>query len=200
HGEHTLAKDAYQRALTVLRECGDQHSQCKVLTSLASVLAESGDAEGGLALCRQALALAEHSGDARAEDMARRHIGDLYMMAGELAQAEEHSTRCLTLMQAGNRRMEGVVIGCLGVIRAEQGRYAEALERVTRAVQLFVDAGDRYHAGIFQTFRAGVLAALDRIDDSAATFADAERVLAEIGSHVSIREGELYQAFLDLAL
>ena len=199
HGEHAIAKDAYQRALAVLRECGDEHSQCKVLTSLASVLAESGDPEGGLALCHQALALAERSGDTRAEDMARRHIGDLYMMAGELAQAEEHYTRCLTLMQAGNRRLEGVVIGCLGVIRAEQGRYAEGLERVTRAVQLFLDASDRYHAGVFQTFRAGVLAALDRVDESIAAFADAERVLGEIGVHVSFGEGELYRAFLDLA-
>lgn len=200
-GEHAPAKESYQRALAVLRECGDQHSQCKVLTSLASVYTESGDAEEGLGLCQEALALAQATGDARAEDNARRHIADVHMMAGNLAPAEEHYSRCLTLMQqTGNRRLEGLVLGCLGVIRAEQGRYAEALERVTRTVQLFLDSGDRYHAGIFQSFRAGVLAALDRTEESESTFADAERVLDEIGAHVSLREGELYRCFLDLAL
>ncbi|HEY8211528.1 MAG TPA: tetratricopeptide repeat protein, partial [Myxococcaceae bacterium] len=200
-GEHARARESYERALAVLRESGDEHSQCKVLTSLSAVYTESGDAETGLALCQQALALAERTGDARAEDMARRHMGDVYMMAGNLEEAEAHYSRCLALMQqTANRRLESMVLGCLSVIRAEQGRYPESLELVTRTIQLFLDSGDRYHAGIFQSFRAGVLATLDRLDESTAAFADAERVLAEIGAHVSIREGELYRAFLDLAL
>jgi len=201
HGEHARAEESYQRALTVLRECGDQHSQCKVLASLASVHIESGDAESALRLCHQALELAERSGDTRAEDMARRHIGDAYMIAGQLKEAEEHYTHCLRLMQqTGHRRLEGLVLACLGVIRTEQARYQEALDLVTRSVQLFLDSGDRYHAGIIQSYGAGLLAALDRVDESSAAFAEAERVLAEIGAHLSIRESQLYQCLLDLAL
>src|SRR5262249_6752687 len=63
----------------------------------------------------------------------------------------------------------------------------------------FLDSSDRYHAGIFQAFRAGLLATVDRVDESVAAFADADRILGEIGARLSSREGLMYRAFLDLA-
>jgi predicted ATPase len=199
-GAHAAAADSYERGLRLLRESGDQRSLCKVLLSLSSVAVESGQIDQALSRCHEALQLAQALGDSRAEDMVRRHLGDILLVEGHLDQAEAHYQRSLVLMrQTGNRRLEGLVVGAIGVVRMEQHRFAEALGLFDQAVQLHADSGDRFHAGIFQGLRSAALAGLDRVDESAASFEEAERVLGEIGAHMSIREARLYQAYLDLA-
>lgn len=199
-GSHAAAAETYEHALRLLRESGDQLSLCKVLLSLSSVFVESSQLELAFVRCNEALQLAESLRDSRAEDMVRRHLGDIHLVEGALDQAEVQYQRSLWLMRhTGNRRLEGLVVGAIGVVRMEQRRFAEALELFDRAVQVHTDSGDRYHRGIFQGLRSAVLAALDQVDEAAASFAEAERLLGEIGAHISIRETRLYQAYLDLA-
>ena len=94
----------------------------------------------------------------------------------ELAEAEVAFARALDLaaeIDQGRGRPSAEAAMQLGAVRAERGHHDPALEAVDRALRIAsaLDAPDSVLLGQIHLNRAGILAALDRIDEG---IADAE--------------------------
>jgi tetratricopeptide (TPR) repeat protein len=71
------------------------------------------------------------------------------MELGDTAAAVEHTEAALSLARERSlRRLEGIWLGNLGLLRAEQSRFAEALQDTEEALALSRELGDRRAQGL----------------------------------------------------
>ena len=94
-------------------------------------------------------------------------------------------------------RSERIVIGYLGLLCFETGDLARAEEHLSRAAFASRRAGDFRVEGIFESIRAGVLAALDCVDEARASFDLAAQLL--VGNAFYARAVSIHRGHLDLA-
>ncbi|MFF9170716.1 MULTISPECIES: tetratricopeptide repeat protein [unclassified Streptomyces] len=140
---------------------------------------------------REALLLAERTGDLRAQARLRRTLAETlgYLRrpeeAAPLLESAVHDFKVLN-----DRRWEGASYYALGKIYRLLGRRQDARERYDRAEEIFGPMGERHWLGRINNARIRVLAGMGRLDEAAATADTARRIFEQL-------DDEIWQAHTD---
>ncbi|WP_159024969.1 tetratricopeptide repeat protein [Streptomyces sp. CB01373] len=134
---------------------------------------------------REALRLAEGTGDRRAQARLRRTLAETL---GYLRRPEEAAPLLESAIRdfraLNDRRWEGASLYALGKIYRLLGRRQEARERYDRAEEIFGPMGERHWMGRVTNARIRVLAGMGYLDEAAATAGAALRLFEEIGDEM----------------
>ncbi|MER5916765.1 tetratricopeptide repeat protein [Streptomyces sp. NPDC001982] len=134
---------------------------------------------------REALRLAERTGDLRAQARLRRTLAETL---GYLRRPEEAAPLLESAIRdfrvLDDRRWEGASLYALGKIYRLLGRRQEARERYDRAEEIFGPMGERRWVGRVTNARIRVLAGMGYLDEAAATARAALRLFEEVGDEM----------------
>ncbi|MFI8349562.1 tetratricopeptide repeat protein [Streptomyces sp. NPDC085596] len=183
------AKSDYREALRHmstatdgLRAAGDSWHVLNSLEKLGEFQRWRGKPELAEQSQREALRLAEDSGDRRARARLRRTLAETlgYLRrpeeAAPLLEAAIHDFRVLK-----DRRWEGACLYALGKIYRLLGRREEALDRYRRAEEIFGPMGEQLWVGRVTNARIRVLAGMGDLAEASSTARTALGVFQRIG-------------------
>ncbi len=97
--DQPAARDAYARALTVMRAAGDRAGEANVLICLAQSLRRSGQYERMMPRYQEAVQILREVDDPLGLCMVELALGRVRLQAGDLAAARTHSERGLVLVR-----------------------------------------------------------------------------------------------------
>lgn len=143
-GRHGQARRLFERARARLREEGAAGSEldAHVASSLAYVLAETGDHDTAFELCRVGLAM-DTASDATL-GVLHSQLGLILMLRGETSEAVEHLDRALALVE------DPAVLPRIhlnrGNVHLQRGRLGAAASDFRAAEAAYLVAGDDYGA------------------------------------------------------
>jgi tetratricopeptide (TPR) repeat protein/energy-coupling factor transporter ATP-binding protein EcfA2 len=122
----------------------DSLRQMRLLTILGDERQGLGESEAAIRAYRDALAIALRSADARNEALLRFKLGYALLDDGRPDEAAAEWEQALTLFRQQHRRdYEGRVLGGLGTAYGEMGRWAQAIEFHTSALQIAHEVADK---------------------------------------------------------
>ncbi len=172
-------EDALVDADRALAIAPDDRARSLAEIARSFALRQLGRFDEAIAAALRALELA---GEDPVRGMHQGHLGAALYLAGRLDEAAEAYTRAVALQhQAGMRRLEALTTGNLGLLRAEQGRIAEA-ERLLRAGMEAMDAiGDRMISSRFRWHLARHLDPVHRAEHVRALLDEADAAARALG-------------------
>ncbi|MEM7246672.1 MAG: tetratricopeptide repeat protein [Acidobacteriota bacterium] len=122
----------------------DASERLRVLLVQVEVSRHAGDVEGAWSLCEEALALAVRAGSRHHEMTARRVKGKLLWLRAQASEARACFEEVLgQARELGDPRGEGLALGALATMDADQGRFDDALARSTKSLSIIREVGDR---------------------------------------------------------
>lgn len=144
-GEYDSARKAFEEALQLRRQLGDDKLLSDVLNNLGGLLRAEGDVEGAVRCFREALPL-DHDPDSRA--ITQNNLALALQVLGELEEAESLFDEALAVF----RRTRGeedvsvaVTLNNLGLVHVAQGDMETARDRFADSVRLNREIyGDRH--------------------------------------------------------
>jgi len=139
-----VAMGAYEQALAVFREVGNQSAQAGVLSNIALALTELGDSDGAKQRHEQVLALRRGLGNKRDIAASLNNLGNALWGEGKLAEAKSSFQESLTLAREieDNSQVSIALIGLAGVLM-EQGELAGAAKTYQQSVTFFREVGEK---------------------------------------------------------
>jgi tetratricopeptide (TPR) repeat protein len=182
-GDYRTALGHMTAAVDRFRATGDSWHTLGSLELLGELQRWRGKPELAEQSQREALRIAERTGDLRAQARLRRTLAETlgYLRrpaeAAPLLEAARDDFRLL-----GDRRWEGATEYALGKIYRLLGERQKALDCYSRAEGLFGPMGERLWLGRVHNARIRVLAGLGRIDDAAATAREAIALFEQLGN------------------
>jgi DNA-binding SARP family transcriptional activator len=149
---YAQADDLYHQALDLMYEAGDTRGQAFTLFSIATIERHQARYPQAIGHYQQVLDLGRALGDWLTEARARDGLGLMHLYQGHYTQAEEHlhealDLYCGTRTRAGRHDAvtasgESGALTYLGITDKLLGRYAQAIDRLQRAVDLSRQFGD----------------------------------------------------------
>ncbi len=135
-GDAPRAAEQLTEAVARWNEVGDTAALSNAKLNLALVLHQNLDrAADAEPIYREALALAEASGDRSEEMMTLIHLGDLLVEAGRPDEAQATFSRCLDRAEtSGSARGRWSALDGLARIDASQGNIVMAIDRLREAI------------------------------------------------------------------
>ena len=192
-GEWNRAKTRYRAALEAASE-DDPGLRSRIQADLGLTLHRAGEVEGAAALAREALALAEVAGDARARAQVHNMLGVLARSEGALGTAREQLERSLELARAlGDHSAQVAALNNLALTRRDDGDIDAALELTARALELCVAQGDRHREAALENNLADLYQADDRPEVAMAHLKRAVTTFAEIDADRETRLPEIWK-------
>jgi anti-anti-sigma factor len=216
-GQHEESADYQEKALTLFREIGEHERVATMLQNLGVNASERGDYYTAVVLYQEALAVQREIGNRNGEMVILCNLGGAHVGLGEFVEAEADLRQLLRMAEGSGRLMflsqayTFLARACLG-----QHNVAEALQAACYALTLAKAMGHVEHMayawqalGIVSAQAEAPAAAtrlrqaeegescsdyLRTIGTPAACFAEAVRILTELGS-----EGEKARALRDWA-
>lgn len=139
--EHEAAIREFENAFAAAK---DDSQRCALHTLIGSGLLDLSrlpEAEGHY---RQALEIAERSGDREGQAAAVGNLGLVYAARGELDKAEEHYKKALAMHERiGNRVGQAANLGNLGIVYRERRELDKAEAHHMRALAMAEEMGDK---------------------------------------------------------
>ena len=167
-GENEAALRILEEALESVRDI-DAVGENHILNHIGVAYYSSGDEERALAYYEQALAV-EHIDEA-SELTTLINIANVYNTQGNLQAAETLIEQILELRKPGplqtvNPVLEAKLFGDIGSLYAAQGRYEEALESYTYALELYLQQGNSTGEALIRNNAANVFLAIKDHDQA----------------------------------
>jgi predicted ATPase/class 3 adenylate cyclase len=142
-GDYATAQSAYEEALAIYRESGDEHQVADAVYNLATVLPLRGDIGSALPLLEEAVQLHEKLGNTEMALGMKANAGYLMMMQGDLARARPLLEEGLASMEkTGDSFRIAGAHHTIGQLERRSGNLAEATGHYREAIDLFRRAGD----------------------------------------------------------
>jgi tetratricopeptide (TPR) repeat protein len=163
-GDWKGARETHERAIALERESGG--SDPNALTALAQLCLWEGNHEEAWRMLRDALALAEESGDRQTQEWAWTHMGEMEVLAGRPGQAGRQLERLVSREDAEL----GLLLPTLAWVYLADDNVSLAEQTAARAVQ--ANRGQQIHLVDALRIQAMVLIRQERYEQ-------AERSLAE---------------------
>lgn len=179
------ALDHMTTAVDRLRATDDTWHVLNSLEKLGEFQRWRGSPESAERSQREALRLAERTGDLRARARLRRTLAETlgYLRrpeeAAPLLESAVHDFRVLN-----DRRWEGASLYALGKIYRLLGRREDARERYDRAEEIFGPMGERHWVGRVTNARIRVLAGMGRLDEAEARARTALSLFEQVGDEM----------------
>ena len=178
-GELDAVRDHLGRALDLERARGDARATASVLRHIGSLHNSIGELDLARDAFKESMKLARGAGDGAGQAFALMGLAWNHFERDECELARDSYERALMLLRRLKMtRSERIVTGYLGLLEYYEGNLLVAERLLARASLGSRRAGDLRVAGIFAGVRGGVLAVLDRIDESRDAFAASDELLA----------------------
>jgi class 3 adenylate cyclase/tetratricopeptide (TPR) repeat protein len=147
-GDFERARADYEAALGAADEAHEPLGRARVLGTLAALWGGHKDYERGLSLSREAVAVAEHAGQApaarRAAAEARLRVGLMELNLGRMTASRGELSRALTLFgEAGDVGGEGRALDALAMAFMVSGDLDAAIQHGRDALPRLTESGDR---------------------------------------------------------
>jgi class 3 adenylate cyclase/tetratricopeptide (TPR) repeat protein len=148
-GDFDLARADYEAALRLARAAADPLAEARVLGTLAALWGGHKDYDRGLALSREAVAVAEGAGDSRAARRAsaegRLRLGLMELNLAHMTASRTELTRALALFrEAGHVAGEGRALDALSMAHMIAGDLDAAITHAREALPRLARAGERH--------------------------------------------------------
>jgi DNA-binding SARP family transcriptional activator/tetratricopeptide (TPR) repeat protein len=142
---HDMAQQDAERCLRLARELGDRSTEVMALRMLGLAVAKLGDPEAGIALCEQALTIAQELQEPAYEHLALNTAANLAIVAGRHDVAADYCQRGMQLSDRLGLYVTGEAyfLGLLSDTYYGRGRYQEAIDALSQALPVFEQHGDR---------------------------------------------------------
>ncbi len=144
-GNYGAALEALGKSLDLRRAIGRVHATAEALNNIAVVYEEQGSYEQAVKYLRESLALndAKVGSDSLVAEI-HTHLGELFLLQGQLARATQSLKRSLAISEASDYKLEAADARyALGRVYVRLGRFSEA-QRVLEQCLTFRDTtGDR---------------------------------------------------------
>jgi serine/threonine protein kinase/tetratricopeptide (TPR) repeat protein len=181
------AQVTWEQVRALCRRTTDVSGECEALEGLGRVARRQEDHDQALSCYREALRLAEKSGDAARQGKLHNSLGILAWKSGGYAQALTHYERGLRLFEASDDHAHaGLMLNSIGVTLQRLGRPEEAIRRLEEAIRLH----RRTQQLQLEAHALGVLGdvyfGMDRQEEALPCYLDSLRLRPELGD----RRGE----------
>ena len=190
---------AYQEALAIHRERGDQASEARCLGNLGAVHHDARRYQDALDHYQRALAGFRAAGQHRMEGIFLTNLAVLLQERGAIAQSRATYDAALVLLaDTGDRRLEAITLSNLGLLHHEMGELEEARACHERALATLRDVVDVRSMALALGRLGAALGALGRIDEAQACQRRAERLLERLDDRIAMGVLGLFRTFLSL--
>jgi diguanylate cyclase (GGDEF)-like protein len=134
-GDEAGARDYFERALEIARGAGEQRLVATLLSNLAAVLTVLESPQAGIALYREAIAIAEQQDRTTFVALQRGLLCEQLLALGNLNEAERYCGEALPVLEAAGeiRHLAGLLM-VVGDLAAARGDTARALEHYERSL------------------------------------------------------------------
>ena len=181
-GERDLARLHYESAVNEFSQTGSETELARLYADWSLLSHGQNQPEEAAALARQALALAEITGDTRALAQAHNMLGILAGKAGDQEAALGHLAESLDLAEAlGDSDARVAALNNLALAREGGGEPEEALKLAEAALMLCEASGDRHREAALHNNLADLFHAAGREQQSMEHLKRAVEIFAEIG-------------------
>jgi DNA-binding SARP family transcriptional activator/tetratricopeptide (TPR) repeat protein len=181
-GERDLARLHYESALNEYSQTGSETELARLYADWSLLSHGQNEPEEAVAFARQALALAEVTGDTRALAQAHNMLGILAGKSGDQKEALRHLGESLDLAEAlGDSDARVAALNNLALVRESGGEPEEALKLAESALRLCVASGDRHREAALHNNLADLFHATGREQESMEHLKRAVELFAEIG-------------------
>jgi predicted ATPase/DNA-binding SARP family transcriptional activator len=181
-GERDLARLHYESALNEFSQTASEADLARLYADWSLLSHGQDESQEATALARQALALAEVTGDTRALAQAHNMLGILAGKSGDQEAALRHLGESLDLAEAlGDSDARVAALNNLALARESGGEPEEALKLAESALRLCVASGDRHREAALHNNLADLLHATGREQESMEHLKRAVEIFAEIG-------------------
>jgi class 3 adenylate cyclase/tetratricopeptide (TPR) repeat protein len=188
-GEFEPSRQAYELALALAEESGDLFAQAGLLGALGSLWGGHKDYRRGLELTRQAVAVAERTGDRRLLAEARTRVGLMQLNLAQMTDSLRELQGALALFrELGDESGQASSLDILCVASMIAGDLDQAVAYGREAIPLLTALGERWTTASSTANLGGALAFQGIADESEALAREAIAVWTEIGA----RSGEAY--------
>jgi predicted ATPase/DNA-binding SARP family transcriptional activator len=181
-GERDLARLHYESALNEFSQTGSEAELARLYADWSLLSHGQDEPEEATTFARQALALAEVTGDTRALAQAHNMLGILAGKSGDQEAALRHLGKSLDLAETlGDSDARVAALNNLALARESGGEPEEALILAESALRLCVASGDRHREAALHNNLADLLHATGREQESMEHLKRAVEIFAEIG-------------------
>jgi tetratricopeptide (TPR) repeat protein len=141
-------------AANLHRAAGDARAEARTLEDLAVNLLDRGESDAAREQLERALAL-QHAENAAPTGRSAAGLALLHHLERSLSEAIVHYGDAIRFARAlGNRPLEGIHRGYLGMALSEHGSAREAAGHLDAAISLLEAAGERRYLALFRACRA----------------------------------------------
>ena len=181
-GERDLARLHYESALNEFSQTGSEAELARLYADWSLLSHGQDQPEEATAFARQALALAEVTGDTRALAQAHNMLGILAGKSGDQEAALRHLGESLDLAEAlGDSDARVAALNNLALAHESGGEPEEALILAESALRLCVASGDRHREAALHNNLADLFHATGHEQESMEHLKRAVEIFAEIG-------------------
>jgi non-specific serine/threonine protein kinase len=174
-----------EEAAALFREVGDKLGLAYVLSCLATVKMQLGDAERAIALFEEALDLAREMGDKWGVSGGLGHLGSIYLGRGDYQLAGRYFEEGLALSrQIGNNLAASTALYGLALAAQGQGDHERAAGLYTEGLKSSAESGDKANISYCLEGLAQVASAQHQTERAALLFGAAEASLEAAGGTV----------------
>jgi CHAT domain-containing protein/tetratricopeptide (TPR) repeat protein len=166
-GDMETAMDNYRQARKDFASAEDGLGEAESIIGMADVLVSQKEYGSALPLYARALYLAENTRNEGLVGSALMGTADVYLHTHQFGQAEANYKRSLAEYRASrNIYGEGIVFIRLADLRADQGRFREALEQLNKAQVLKEQAGEQEDLARIGFVRAQIFLKMNQIEEA----------------------------------
>ncbi|MBX3459756.1 MAG: tetratricopeptide repeat protein [Planctomycetes bacterium] len=177
------ASQAYEAAVAIHREVGNDSALGVDLGNLGGLLTQQGRFDDAEAALGEALATHRRTGNRRGEGVVMSSLGALRYQMGDPVKATELMHQSLAIHRAdGNLYNEGVVVGNLAAVHQLAGRLTEAEVLARQALAIHQRTGSRSSQGVALGNIATIMALGGRAAEAEPLFMEALEILREVGN------------------
>ena len=176
------ARDFLEQALPIFEELGVLHRQATVLNNMAVRAFYDGDWGRAIEFYSRSEEVARRAGDVLTTGHTSTNRGELLLHRGQLEEAHELLETALRIYRAATFRIgEALVLGYLGHLAAEQGRFADAHQLFDEASRQLTELGSKSFLIEADARRAQAFALEGRHVEATALAADCLERMKETG-------------------
>lgn len=155
----------YEEALTQWKVLQDLFAESSVLTRIASLYRDVGEAAKAAESVEGALSAARSARDIASEGEALLMLATIQLSKGDTSKAVESGNHALKIARSiSNARMEALALYTLGRIWYETGKYTESTNALSQAEKIAEGRGDRLGAARALLYLAAIDFDLLRFD------------------------------------
>lgn len=182
-GERAAAARCFQTAMDLRAKLGDRRGVSLAMNNLALMALDSGDLAAARDSLEQALVIKRQLGDQNSLAIGLINLADVLIRTGELGAARRALDEAAELAEGlGNPQLAGLLEDNLGLLAAQQGRWADSADHFQAAALAHEEGGHAHDIVVALTGLGRAVYRLGRPDEAARHLRAAEALAAGIAN------------------